>query len=82
MSHTVRSNAGKNINLFFELFIKQKIEFEFVLFSMVQTLFRKKPVKKHFCNQTHLKECHTHIYQQTNLYLQRVKLAILTLTNS
>ena len=39
MSHIVRSNAGKNINLFFELFIKQKIESKSVLFLMVQTLY-------------------------------------------
>ena len=30
-------NAGKKIKSIFELFIKQKMEFKFVLFSMVKT---------------------------------------------
>jgi hypothetical protein len=39
MSHIIRWNADKKIKSNFELFIKQKIEFQFVLFSIVQTLF-------------------------------------------
>ena len=38
MSHIIRSNAGKKINTIPELFIKQKIVFNFVYFSSPQTL--------------------------------------------
>ena len=38
MSHIIRSNADKIINTIPELFIKQKIVFNFVYFSSAQTL--------------------------------------------
>ena len=38
MSHIIRYDAGKKLKSIFELFIKLKIGFKFVLFSMVQTL--------------------------------------------
>ena len=38
MSHIIRSNAGKKIDTISELFIKQKIVFNFVYFSSAQTL--------------------------------------------
>ncbi len=38
MSHIIRENAGEKTKAIFEIFIKQKIKFKFVLFSMVQTL--------------------------------------------
>ena len=36
--HLIRSNAGKKVNTIPELFIKQKIVFNFVYFSSAQTL--------------------------------------------
>ena len=38
MSQIFRQNAGKKIKSVFEVFIQQKIEFKFVLFSIGQTL--------------------------------------------
>ena len=38
MSHIIRSNAGKKIDTISELFIKQKIVFNFVYFSSSHTL--------------------------------------------
>ena len=38
MSHILGQNAGKKINTISELFIKQKIEFKFLLFSSPQSL--------------------------------------------
>ena len=38
MSHIIRSKAGKKINTISELFIKQKIVFNYVYFSSSQTL--------------------------------------------
>ena len=38
MSHIIRSNAGKKITTISELFIKQRIVFNFVYFSSSQTL--------------------------------------------
>ena len=38
MSHIIRSNADKIINTIPELFIKQKLVFNFVYFSSAQTL--------------------------------------------
>ena len=43
MSHIIRSNADKIINTIPEIFIKQKIEFKFVLFSIGQTLVDNTP---------------------------------------
>ena len=40
MSHILGQNAGKKINTISELFIKQKIEFKFVLFSSPQSLLK------------------------------------------
>ena len=39
MSHIIRQNAGRKINTIPELFIKQKIEFKFVLLSSPQSLY-------------------------------------------
>jgi hypothetical protein len=39
MSHIIRSNAGKKINIIPEIFSNQKIVFNFVYFSSSHTLF-------------------------------------------
>ena len=48
MSHIIWWNAGEKIKSIFELFIKQKIEFKFVLFLMVQTLLTVNRVSSKF----------------------------------
>ena len=42
MSHIIGWNGGEKIKSIFELFIKQNIEFKFVLFLIVQTLLQWK----------------------------------------
>ena len=43
MSNIIRSNAGKKIYTIYELFIKQKIVFNFVYFSSSHTLIQIVP---------------------------------------
>ena len=48
MSQIFRQNAGKKIKSIFEVFIQQKIEFKFVLFSIGQTL-QTPPIAEILC---------------------------------